>query len=98
MGGLETVVNILQARNKELKSLAAETIANVAKFRRARQTVRQYGGISRLVALLQCDVITDPQTVEEELDIAVARSGALALWSCSKSAKNREVRHGQHHM
>jgi hypothetical protein len=91
LGGLETMVSILQATNKELKCLAAETIANVAKFKRARRTVRQHGGISKLVALLQCDVITDPQTPEEELNVAVARSGALALWSCSKNRKNREA-------
>ena len=34
---------------EELKSLAAETIAHVAKFRRARRTVRQHGGIKKLV-------------------------------------------------
>jgi hypothetical protein len=32
LGELETMVSILQATNKELKCLAAETIANVAKF------------------------------------------------------------------
>lgn len=85
-------MSILQTPNKQLKCLAAETIANIAKFRRARRTVRQHGGIGRLVALLQCDIINDPQNAEEELSMAVARSGALALWSCSKSAKNKEVR------
>ena len=45
------MVKILQSPNKELKCLAAETIANVAKFRRARRTVRMYGGIKKLVSL-----------------------------------------------
>ncbi len=51
LGGLQTMVKILQSQNKELKCLAAETIANVAKFRRARRTVRKYGGIRKLVCI-----------------------------------------------
>lgn len=43
------MVSILDSSDKELKCLAAETIANVAKFRRARRMVRQHGGIKRLV-------------------------------------------------
>lgn len=50
LGGLQTMVKILRDPNKELKALAAETIANVAKFRRARRTVRQHGGIKKLVS------------------------------------------------
>ena len=49
LGGLQTMVKILDSPVVELKALAAETIANVARFRRARRTVRQYGGIKRLV-------------------------------------------------
>lgn len=45
------MVRILDSPDKDLKCLAAETIANVAKFRRARRTVRQHGGIKRLVSL-----------------------------------------------
>ena len=43
------LVDILGSPNRGLKCLAAETIANVAKFRRARRLVRQNGGIKRLV-------------------------------------------------
>ena len=43
------MVKLLLGYNEELKCLAAETIAHVAKFRRARRTVRQYGGIRKLV-------------------------------------------------
>ena len=50
LGGLQTMVDILQANDKDLKCLSAETIANVAKFRRARRTVRQHGGIRKLVS------------------------------------------------
>lgn len=52
LGGLQTMVKILDSPDKDLKYLAAETIANVAKFRRARRTVRQHGGIKRLVSLV----------------------------------------------
>ena len=48
--GLQTMVKLLLGFNEELKCLAAETIAHVAKFRRARRTVRQYGGIRKLVS------------------------------------------------
>lgn len=44
LGGLQTMVKILKSPNKDLKCLAAETIANVAQFRRARRVVRQYEG------------------------------------------------------
>lgn len=50
MGGLQSIVKILDSQVKELKALAAETVANVARFRRARRTVRQYGGIKKLVS------------------------------------------------
>ena len=46
------MVKILRDPDKDLKCLAAETIANVAKFRRARRTVRQHGGIKKLVGLV----------------------------------------------
>ncbi|XP_025084280.1 armadillo repeat-containing protein 4-like isoform X2 [Pomacea canaliculata] len=92
LGGLQTMVKILRDPDKDLKCLAAETIANVAKFRRARRTVRQHGGIKRLVSLLDCVALTSSHmTPEMEQDVEVARCGALALWSCSKSKKNKEA-------
>lgn len=45
------MVNILDSPHKILKCLAAETIANVAKFRRARRAVRHHGGITKLVSI-----------------------------------------------
>ena len=48
------LVNILGSMNRGLKCLAAETIANVAKFRRARRIVRQHGGIKKLVSCSSC--------------------------------------------
>ncbi|KAL4217388.1 Armadillo repeat-containing protein 4 [Mactra antiquata] len=91
LGGLQTMVKILRDQDKDLKCLAAETIANVAKFRRARRTVRQHGGIKKLVGLLDCAPLTGQMTPELERDVQVARCGALALWSCSKSKKNKEA-------
>ncbi|CAH1249076.1 ARMC4 [Branchiostoma lanceolatum] len=92
LGGLQTMVKILKSPDKDLKCLAAETIANVAKFRRPRRTVRQHGGIKKLVGLLDCGPLGSvPMTPEVEKDIEVARCGALALWSCSKSTKNKQA-------
>lgn len=48
--GLPILVEILKSPNRGLKCLAAETIANVAKFHRARRIVRQNGGIRKLVS------------------------------------------------
>lgn len=98
LGGLPTMVAILNEQDKDLKCLAAETIANVAKFRRARKVVRQNQGIQRLVALLDSVrqhqqmhslVSSSYSRVELEKDVEVARCGALALWSLSKSRKNK---------
>lgn len=47
--GLQSIVKLLDSV-KELKALAAETIANVAKFRQARRIIRQHGGIVKLVS------------------------------------------------
>ncbi|KAF6041243.1 ARMC4 [Bugula neritina] len=91
LGGLQTMVKILRDPNKQLKALSAETIANVAKFRRARRTVRQHGGIRKLVGLLDCAPLSTASTPEHEMDVEVARCGALALWSCSKSTKNKQA-------
>ncbi|XP_044031908.1 outer dynein arm-docking complex subunit 2 isoform X2 [Siniperca chuatsi] len=91
MGGLQSIVKILDSPVKDLKSLAAETVANVARFHRARRTVRQYGGIKKLVKLLDCVPNLANLTANQEKDVEVARCGALALWSCSKSTKNKEA-------
>ncbi|KAJ7395879.1 hypothetical protein BTVI_150851 [Pitangus sulphuratus] len=88
LGGLELMVKILDSPDKDLKCLAAETIANVARFKRARKTVRQYGGIRKLVGLLECVSVGKPYQAK---DTEIARCGALALWSCSKSTKNKKA-------
>ncbi|KAF6128879.1 armadillo repeat containing 4 [Phyllostomus discolor] len=94
LGGLPLMVNILDSPHKSLKCLAAETIANVAKFRRARWAVRHHGGITKLVVLLDCaQNSTEPvqSSLYDARDEEVARCGALALWSCSKSYANKEA-------
>ncbi|KFV53673.1 Armadillo repeat-containing protein 4, partial [Tyto alba] len=92
LGGLQIMVKILDSPDKDLKCLAAETIANVARFQRARRTVRQYGGIKRLVGLLECVTVGSTSlTPCQANDTEIARCGALALWSCSKSTKNKEA-------
>ena len=87
LGALQQMVKILSHRNQELKCLAAETIANVAKFKRARKTVREHGGINKLVKLL--DLGSESLDNAEAIKIDVARCAALALWSCSKSNRNK---------
>ncbi|XP_009467351.1 PREDICTED: armadillo repeat-containing protein 4 [Nipponia nippon] len=92
LGGLQIMVKILDSPDKDLKCLAAETIANVARFKQARRTVRQHGGIKRLVGLLDCiSVGSTSLTPSQAKDTEIARCGALALWSCSKSIKNKEA-------
>ncbi|XP_053779488.1 outer dynein arm-docking complex subunit 2 isoform X3 [Desmodus rotundus] len=94
LGGLPLMVNILDSPHKSLKCLAAETIANVAKFRRARWAVRHHGGITKLVVLLDCaQNSAEPaqSSLYDARDEEVARCGALALWSCSKSYANKEA-------
>ncbi|CAI8029073.1 Armadillo repeat-containing protein 4 [Geodia barretti] len=89
LAGLPMLVQILTSPNRELKCLAAETIANVAKFKRARRIVRHNGGIRKLVGLLSSPGRPSTPVTGERSDIEVARSAALALWSCSKSKSNK---------
>ena len=44
------MIQLLKSPNRELKCLAAETIANVANVPRARRKVRQNGGLQQLVS------------------------------------------------
>ncbi|KAM3180564.1 Outer dynein arm-docking complex subunit 2 [Hymenolepis weldensis] len=89
-GGIPPMVQLLSSSNRDLKCLSAEAIANVAKFARARRTVRLHGGIKKLVALLDVSQYRgDFRSPEAVSELEVARCGALALWSCSKSARAR---------
>ena len=55
MGGIELLIKILSDPNPELQLLSTETVANLAKFRKARKIVRKTGGIPKLVDLLDVD-------------------------------------------
>ncbi|XP_027861641.1 armadillo repeat-containing protein 4 isoform X1 [Xiphophorus couchianus] len=91
MRGLQRMVNNLDLPVKELQALASETIAHVAKFRRARRTVRIHGGIRKLVKMLDCFHYSAKPGEDMEKNLEVARCGASALWSLSKSSKNKEA-------
>lgn len=43
------------------------------------------------VKLLDCVPNSPNLTPKQELDVEVARCGVLALWSCSKSTRNKEA-------
>lgn len=43
------------------------------------------------MALLDCVSLEKAQTIDQQKDIEVARCGALALWSCSKSTENKQA-------
>nr|CDS33949.2 armadillo repeat containing protein 4 [Hymenolepis microstoma] len=89
-GGVPPMVRLLSSSNRDLRCLSAEGIANVAKFARARRTVRLHGGIKKLIALLDMSHYRgDLRSPGAESELEVARCGALALWSCSKSARSR---------
>ena len=47
------MIGILGDPSQDLQLLATETIANLAKFKRARRVVRKHGGIPKLVDLLE---------------------------------------------
>ncbi|XP_051796358.1 outer dynein arm-docking complex subunit 2 isoform X2 [Acanthochromis polyacanthus] len=92
MRGLQRLVKTLESPNRDLQALSAETIANVARFHRARKIVRNLDGIQKLVKLLDCGTPNLAQvSANQEKDVEVARCGVLALWSCSKSRKNKEA-------
>nr|XP_019942803.1 PREDICTED: armadillo repeat-containing protein 4 isoform X1 [Paralichthys olivaceus]XP_019942804.1 PREDICTED: armadillo repeat-containing protein 4 isoform X1 [Paralichthys olivaceus] len=91
MDGLQSIVKALDSPDKDLKALAAETIANVARFRKARRTVRQCGGIKKLVKLLDCVPNLANRSKKQEKDMEVAHCSVLALWSLSKSIKNKRA-------
>ncbi len=97
MGGIELLIKILSDPDRQLQLMAAETMANLAKFRKARTIVRRNGGIPKLIDLLDVDLakVMGPESLDstEEaglpLQLRVARGCAFALWSLSKSKRNK---------
>ncbi|XP_072162125.1 armadillo repeat-containing protein gudu isoform X2 [Bemisia tabaci] len=96
LGGIPLLVRLLYDPSSQLQMLAAETIANTARIRKARKIVRKKDGIPKLVDLLDVPQVYLGSSIEE-LDqekqdtVAVVRGSSKALWSLSKSQKNREV-------
>ncbi|KAL3315005.1 Armadillo repeat-containing protein 4, partial [Cichlidogyrus casuarinus] len=91
LGGLEPMVQLLSSSNREVQCLSAETIANIAKFSRARNFVLHHRGIKKLVTMLDAPFSSTKKSgakfssYENVPDLEVARCGALALWSLSRS-------------
>ncbi|TNM96334.1 hypothetical protein fugu_015995 [Takifugu bimaculatus] len=87
MQGLRSLVRILYSLVMDIKTFAAETIANVARVQQVRRNILQLGGVPKLVKLLDCDLNTINLNADVEKSVEVTRCAALALWSCSKSTK-----------
>jgi hypothetical protein len=52
LGAIPILVIILSDQTRDLQILAAETIANIGKIRKARRAIRKCGGIPKLVITL----------------------------------------------
>lgn len=85
LDGMRAMVAILDAEDDGVRALSAATIANCATLTRNRKKVRQYDGVPKLVKLLHGSALENNSSTELE------RSGALALWSCSKSPAIRRI-------
>lgn len=51
LGIIPNLVYMLEDTSRDLKCLAAQTIANVARIRKARKIVRKAGGVPKLVSM-----------------------------------------------
>ncbi|EDW77894.1 uncharacterized protein Dwil_GK24302 [Drosophila willistoni] len=95
LDGIPLIVDVLNSAMKNLKTMAAETLANVSKVRLARKYVRVYGGIPKLVDLIDIK-LSILQTPREQLSpediesLNMARAGARALWTLADSKHNME--------
>ena len=91
MGGVELCIRALEDPSHRLQLLATETLANLAKYRKARRIVRRNAGLPKLVELLKMvdgfswEDIIGVKDDKLPLPIQVARGGAFALWSLSKT-------------
>ncbi|KAK6617155.1 hypothetical protein RUM43_005242 [Polyplax serrata] len=96
LGGVPLLLDILTDQARDLQILASETLANVARIRKARMIVRKSGGLPKIVDLLDVNqtALTTPWSQlsfdDREL-VQVAKGAAKALWSLSKSKRNREA-------
>lgn len=49
LGGVPLLLDILSDQARDLQTLASETLANVARIRKARMIVRKSGGLPKIV-------------------------------------------------
>ncbi|XP_021097709.1 armadillo repeat-containing protein 4 isoform X4 [Heterocephalus glaber] len=95
LGSLPIMVNILSSPYKTLKCLAAETIANVAQFKRARRLVRQHGGITRLenyrVAIKAERIIENLVKNLNSENEQLQEHCAMAIYQCAEDEETRDL-------
>ncbi|XP_022791627.1 armadillo repeat-containing protein 4-like isoform X2 [Stylophora pistillata] len=99
MGGVQILVDLITDAPKEVQSLAAANLANLAKSSVGRNILKKYGGLQKLVGLLNYDggqftgrrLSGNGSPGQPRSDLEVARNAALALWSCSKSTRSRSA-------
>lgn len=77
-------VNILSEPSRDLKILAAETIANVGKVRLARKLIRRSGGLPKIVDLLDVDLnclVTTKENLSnnQKEQLNMARAGKFLI-------------------
>ncbi|OXB57377.1 hypothetical protein ASZ78_014035, partial [Callipepla squamata] len=93
--GLQIMVKILDSPDIDLKCLAAETIANVARLKQARRTVRHYGGIKRLPSYRLAirtegmieNLVKNLSSKDEELQMLCAS----AIFKCAEDKETRDL-------
>ncbi|XP_067018546.1 outer dynein arm-docking complex subunit 2-like isoform X2 [Acropora muricata] len=94
LGGVQILIDLITDAPREVQGLAAANLANMAKSSLGRNIMKRYGGIQRLVGLLNYDGGKKNyrrQSNDTSADLEVARNAALALWSCSKSTRSRSA-------
>ncbi|XP_039292137.1 armadillo repeat-containing protein gudu isoform X2 [Nilaparvata lugens] len=95
LGCVPLLVNLLNDPSRALQAVSATTLSNVAKIKKARKIVRKCNGLPQLVDLLdvrQSLLQTNINQLEpdEQKIIEVVRGSAKAIWSLSKSTRNKE--------
>ncbi|XP_028173649.1 armadillo repeat-containing protein gudu [Ostrinia furnacalis] len=96
LGAIPLLVGLLSDPARDVQILAAETIANLGRIRKSRKFCRKFGGIPKLIDLLDIKerylVSPREELNQDELQfLDIARAGAKALWSMSSSQRNREA-------
>lgn len=96
LGGVNVLIRNICDPARDLQILAAETLANVTLIRRARRIMNTCGGIPKVVDLIDVPekCLNTPWkslSVDDMEMVNIAKAGTRALWSLSRSRKNRVV-------